>query len=625
MSCSQAKHDYKKWKEKNGKRFAVPCARREADLMSTIIKNKTGSKVVRYVMFDIDFKRTISKYKDSNSSRIVWHRVFEEIIKVHPTLAQYIEYITLSSSGTGIHLIIGITPLPLYTKSTAAQKMLKKTQIGIIQLLNEIGIGADENSRGLVRDFCSFRKDANVLFQNELLTDRLEKSAKLVEYKDFSGNKVMPTKTNRITPIQDLSTSTDKILCKMSIKGGYRLYRDSRVEPAFARLYLFAFGTPLDDCPVKKPAMFGTTKNSFELTSEEIELITGKDRRNFANYRQTEEFNALFECEKISGTFEEGIFQISLKESGNMKRRVDRAIIAARKNRFKIQINLVEPHLVDEDSRNTAIFNWGLALKFAGVSREICLAKLIELSRLIPGFETSRNCRLSQLRSTVNSLYNNKQENHGVEFDKELPHWLQIHNVQLQSPMEAAAKPLILSPTTKFSRRIREGFLGLGDVSIQEINKQTGSSFEKEETFTLSSQSVPAKLNLTVISFDKRIGFFIEKKLILNLKHSRHYKLAKVVEHIEENIIYDKIWKVTHKRHNCKDYRTYADQLYTNDTYALKAEQICGRKADRAVSIDEFKRKKLEREMNASVSFEEFTQMHAEAPAFDYDESMFEE
>ena len=625
MSFSQARHNHKKWKQIDGKRFAVPCARGTADLMSTVIKNKTGSQVVRYVMLDIDFKRTISKYKDSNEKHIVWHRVFEEIQKIHPTLAQYIEYITLSTSGTGIHIILGVTPLPLYNKSIAAQKMLKKTQSEIIQLLNELGIGADENSRGLVRDFCTFRKDSNLLFKNELLTERLEKSAKLLSYEDAYGNKVTPTKTNRITPIQDLSTSTDRILRKMSIKGGYRLYRDSRVEPAFAKLFLFAFGTPLDDCPVQKPCMYGTSKNSFELTSEELELITGKDRRNFANYRLTDEFRALFECEKISGTFEEGIFKLSLKESGNMKRRIDRARIAANQNRTKMEINLIEPHLVDEDSRNSAIFNWGLALKFSGVSREVCLAKLVELSKQIPGFETSRNCRLSQLRSTVNSLYNNRAETHGAEFEKELPHWLQVHNVQMQSPMEAAAKPLILSSTTKSSRRIQGVLLEQGFDSIHEVNKEIGKSFEKEETSNLLFQSVPAKLNLTVVSFDKRIGFFIDKKLILNLKHSRHYKLQKVVEHIEKNILHEKIWKVSHKRHNCKDYRKYADQLYTNDTYALKAEQICGRKADRAISIDEFKRKKLEREMNASVSFEEFTQMHAEAPLFDYAESMFTE
>ena len=631
MSGLGSRFEYKKTAIKEGNRVAYFCTRDEADWQSNCILNKfidedgqyQALKLLRYIRIDVDAEKCspkmLTKEGVINVNKVKWI-----LSKKHKVLLNQIEYITKSTSGKGVHILIGLSSLPLNEDTSHAQNFVRKIQLDIIDILNEFGIGADKSSTGLVQDFCTYRKESNVLLHNEVLTKRIDNSAKSRSKLDTQGVSILQTKASRPKFLNILNDANNRVMIELGIKGSFRLYHDDRVEKPFARLVLFLMGM-LKDCVIQKDSMFYATQNAIELSIHEIELIMESCKRNFANYRKTDEFKKLFHIEKVSGRFEEGRYTISLVDSKDLDKVIKRAInvLSIKKS---IRFNLVQPEFVADGARNQSVVSWALALKFEGIAQEVAVAKIQELVKKIPGYETSDSCRRAQVKCTVRSIYNHQKENYGCKLGTDsLPDWLKVEDVIFNE--EEPPKPLITSATITLGRRI---LLAAGEqdyTNILAMGNQISTSFEKEKTPDLISQSSPDVFSVTVVSFKQRIGFYLNKHLVLILKKSRHYKLSNAIIHIEKFILDDKvkIQKIHHKRHNCKDFRFYAEQLYADNMYALRADQVCGRKADKAISIAEFKKHKFEREMSRSLSLEEFESIHSGAPEFDYHPSIFSE
>ena len=562
MAYEGGRYRYKKYGEENGVRVAAICFREQnPDLQSSYFYNLDGSEALRHIMLDIDADKTSPEFKDENGV-VSWPKMACFLSVLFPHLLRQIEYVVRSHGKKGLHILIAITPLPLNLKTVAGQLLARKVQSNVIQILNFCGIGADPAAIGLRRDFATFRNSENVLHHNRILTKKIENTAKLRPYVDEDGVLVAPTNRPRI--LNDLSASCDKVLKQLHIKNGYRLYGDLRVEKPFARLFLFLMGMYKQDFKT-----FFACMNSIELTINELEEIMETNRRNFANYIESEEFNEIFHIEKVSGLFETGRYRISLKDSQHLDKRIQRALQVLSTTLSTINFRLIPPELVEAGFKNTAIVSWALALKWQGVAEDLALLKIQALVKLIPGYEESKSCKNSSLRATVGSIYRNRREMQGSKTSESLPNWLDVSNVKTL-PQQSK------SSSTLFNSR-----------SIHSSAPRTTESHVSSPILNLDPilQGLPRVQKIKSVSFKHRVGFFYNNELILVVVKNRHYVLSKVLEHIETNILktdikFDVLKDVIHVRHNTKEYFNLAKHLYSDDDalYAIKAQHICGLK-----------------------------------------------
>ncbi len=601
---------YKKFElNVEGDRIAQRCFREQnPDLQSTYFYNYDASEVLRFLRIDLDAKNTIAEYLDENGA-ISWKKIAHKLKEDFPELLRQIEYVTISHGKKGLHLVMGLSPLPLNDKTLPTQNLARKVQSEIITILNFLGIGADEAGKGLKQDFSTFRNASNVVHHNKILTKKIENLAKHKPYQNEEGVIVYPV-NSRPRILNDLSKTCDKLLKTLQIKNGYRLYNDLRVEKPIAKLFLFTLGMYKQDLQIASNTFFAWT-NEVELSIDEIEFIMETSRRNFANYITSEEFNELFHITKVSGLFETGRYRISIKDKICIDKRIKRALQVLSSVSSSINFRLIPPELVSDGMKNSAIVSWALALKWQGVSQELACVKIQDLVKRIPGYEDSKSCKKSQLRATVSSVYRNKRELCGSRASELLPDWLDASNAKVLS---VKSKLTNTSSTRSLSR------------SILSLAKECSVLNELSPVLNLVPilQGVPGDPKIKTVSYKHRVGFFFNNELILIVIRNRHYKLTKIIEHIESNILkrdkkFDVLKDVIHLRHNTKEYFELSKQLYSydDDKFAIKAQHICGLKKSFAESLSEFKFKK-------SIPFEEHLKIH-DGYDLEYDENMFVE
>jgi hypothetical protein len=168
---------YKRWViDKNGSRAPYKCKKSgNPDLQSTYFVNQDKSEVLRFIRLDVDYDKSSHEFKTKN---VLSWELIQDKLKQYPHVFEAIEYVTRSTSGTGFHILFGIAPLPLDERTNGAQISARQLQFQVIQILNEIGIGADPAALGLKQDFCTYIKKNNLVYHNEILTKRIEKEAK---------------------------------------------------------------------------------------------------------------------------------------------------------------------------------------------------------------------------------------------------------------------------------------------------------------------------------------------------------------------------------------------------------------------------------------------------------------
>ena len=108
------RHVYKKFEvNAEGSRVARRVLRADSpDLQSTYIYNFDGSEVLRYIRLDLDAHKTSSEWKDETGT-ISWKKIAPSLRENYPNILRQIEYVTLSRSKKGLHILIGKTELVL--------------------------------------------------------------------------------------------------------------------------------------------------------------------------------------------------------------------------------------------------------------------------------------------------------------------------------------------------------------------------------------------------------------------------------------------------------------------------------------------------------------------------------
>ena len=456
---------YYKWvPDLNGELIPQRCSRTDnPELQSTYLYNQDGSEVLRYIRLDIDAEKTMDCWKDENGV-VSWALISRELEK-YPVIRKQVEKVILSRSKRGIHILIGIAPLPLISESIQAQLLARKIQSNLITCFNELGIGADPAGRGLKLLFSTYRNHDNLVHSNQILTKNIEKSAKKLG-------------AVRVNYLNILNNACEEMLEKLGIKKGNRLYPDLRLEVKIARLFLFSLGMyrPIE----VNSALFEnkvTTEqdyfdvinyaniNSIELNYEQIAEIMATEKRNiYGKFWDKKEIKELFNVEKTI----DNTIKISVKEKRNLHKMIQRALSIWNYQPSELKLNLIRPENVLDGSRNSAIVSWALAIKWSGIDSETALKCLTEMVKIIPECENAKkSCKKSQLKATINSIYRNRRELEGW-IRQELPEWIREYlpcNLAKKAASPAAEGGYAIS----LSRNIQAGSLSAEILHIKKF------------------------------------------------------------------------------------------------------------------------------------------------------------
>ena len=593
------------------------------DLQSTYLYNQDGSEALRNLFFDIDASRTRPQWKDEFGV-VSWPLIETFLAQEYPEILRYIEFGMRSHGGKGLHILLGFAALPLREQTFQTQMLCRWIQSSLIKIFNEIGIGADEGAKGLKRTFSTFQNEKNVVYRNGFLTNRIEKSA----------NKTAGAVQEPF--LFYIKTACNSALEKLGIKYGHRLYHDLRLEPKLARLFLFCLGmyepnVQKDESKIESHLLYTNPNfSSVNVTLDELaHIMKTKKKFIYKSFWEKEKIKRLFVTEKNEdGSMTITVNLVEIEEK--MDKLIERARAIHNYEPTDFKMNLVRPENVVDGLRNTAITSWAINLKWHGVAQEEAHNRLLELVKGIPDYESSSSCKASHVKATISSVYRNHREKFGIKLYCDLPEWLKANIPRYKATF--VIYPLSSSRTLPVPRllgsisRVWGGDLPDVDLSsfleglsegrkigsktpinlnpsgleeVQTIQEQTQGFVQnnenqdkKEFLFKSSSHN-----KLRTVTYNQRIGFYLNGELLLCLVQNRHYKLSPAVEYIEKKILHNQIKfdifkDVIHMRRNTKNYKRLALQLYDESVICLQAQHVCGYKKSYSESMDEYHLKK---------------------------------
>ncbi|BBH54615.1 hypothetical protein [Fluviispira sanaruensis] len=597
---------YKKWGiDSQGNKIPRIVKRsEEPDLQSTYLCNKDRSEILRYIRLDIDFDKSRFELRNSENTCLSWEAIQNTLSKF-PQIFEAIEYVTKSTSGKGFHILIGLSPLPLDGRTYGAQINARQLQQLLIEVFNELGIGADPSGAGLKQDFCTYRKVKGIVYHNELLTKRIEKESQKPSYINENGIKIVNNKEPFLT---NLLTYVKSVYEELEIN--YRLYPDIRVERCLSKLFLYLMGAYQPKIFEKRSlTLTGNFKKSvvkfpyvsphehIELEKDEIFKIMGTSSRTALRYFKMPEFNKLFNFELTT----DDTIKISCKYNKNVLKQIERAnkVLASNEIQTNVKLKLIEPYLVQDGERNLAIVNWAIAYKWNGYSEYETLEKIKLRVKQIPASETSRSCKDLQLKCTVHSIFSNRKELFGIK-KVNLPKWLEDDKYFIKSKNFSFIEYCLNMRPLFFSRSVapcgnrwhQNVKRCPNKVFVINRGKNGGlnvicfESFRKKKEVGIAFQALTRPLKIHAVSFNQRIGFFVQDKLQLCLIKNRHYKLGPVLHALSKILKRQVLYSdIVHMRKNTKLYNSLAHMLYDNDIFALHAQQICGNRPSKVENM----------------------------------------
>ncbi|APJ05275.1 hypothetical protein [Silvanigrella aquatica] len=537
----------------NGELVPQRCNRTDnPELQSTYLYNQDGSEVLRYIRLDIDAEKTIDSWKDENGV-VSWTLISRELEK-YPGIKRQIEKVILSRSKRGIHILIGLAPLPLISESIQAQLLARKIQSNLITCFNELGIGADPAGRGLKLLFSTYRNHENLVHSNQILTKNIEKSAKKLG-------------AVRVNYLNNLNNACEEMLEKLGIKRGNRLYPDLRLEVKIARLFLFVLGMyqPIEINSTLFENKVTTDQdylnnisyakiNTVELNYEQIAEIMATEKRNiYGKFWDKKEIKELFNIDKTI----DNTIRISVKETRNLHKMIQRALSIWNYQPSELKLNLIRPENVLDGSRNSAIVSWALAMKWSGIDSENALKCLTEMVKIIPDCENAKkSCKKSQLKATINSIYRNRRELEGW-IREELPEWISEY-LPCNLAKKAATPAAEGGYTISLSRNIQACRLSTDLLHIKKfyILRSDGFLYFHGKYYSCGLKHSKKKVKLLILDNMIHVyGFEDNLKIAVHKINTEKYKKFSVLEEHELDV----------------------EEIFLfNQNYILKAKSISG-------------------------------------------------
>ena len=605
------RHKYKQYYLNNeGERVAGYCKKQNADLQSCGITNPSSSVVLRYLMLDLDAHRAEEQWKNQDGS-LNWPKIYSYLCLNYPKISKYIEYATKSYSKKGVHIIFGFSALPLSDETRKMQSICAQIQSLLMDIFNEIGLGADTGARGLNRDFSTFQNKYNVLHHNKILTKRINNDDLKRKNKD---------KSNRTPYLLNLFYACQKTAKELEIISTYRLYNNIIVEEKLSKLFLYLMGLtnvkPMQkvnkDLSVEVIHKFKKCSEfeSVTLTLKQLEHISGLNERSIKNldFFNNIYINNLFNTEL---NFDKSV-TISAKKVSTISKRIARArrvLSNSSKVSNRIDSKLIRPENVQKGERNLAIWSWALYYKMAGYSDVEALNKIKLRVKYIENND-SLECKDVQINCIVKSMYSHLRQLIGIKPNC-LPEFLANDKLYSGLKLCSKIKPIELrrnpSPSGSPAPASLEGLkeeknneiivTPTGDPKFRPDLILINSIFAQNEDIKKIDNTKNNAVNLgikklTVVRYNRKIGLFNnEDKLILCVTDSRHYKLNNLIPKLKTLVDHDINGNsFFHPKKSNKKLGIWIAMI-DKIKNPISADSLCGRKKSFAKKVLEFKSK----------------------------------
>lgn len=395
QSKAPSHYQFAVWVYDEGKRYAMPVGgvarnkRPDFPLISTAVRNPTGTETLLWIHLDLDFKRAAARW--IRDGRMHWPTIAEHLKAEVPDLMRYLVAVTRSSGGKGLSLAIAVSPLELIDATAEIQQQAFRLQSTAIRILNRYELGADEGARGLKRLMPNF-------FQPDRLIDRDEMTEAIIH-------------TKRTRVIQNLTYALrfhSALRPQAKRERTDLLWPDIRVELPCA-----AFYTDLLDA--------AGPWGSVQLRAKEIMEKYGISKNSV--YKLLLSPPAWLGVVQIPG---EG-FRLTIKPSRQYSDRAFELLENGRKAGTTLAPFSVEcipaPESVLDGERNSWLVSVVLAAKWKGVHRSELLAALKHIVRRVQGFQSSQSMTRG-LHTIIRSLYHHRANRFGENHALLLPFWL---------------------------------------------------------------------------------------------------------------------------------------------------------------------------------------------------------
>jgi hypothetical protein len=580
VSAPSGHYQYKSWRQNaQGERVAQKHfglgASTQADLAANYYSNSNKTQTVFGIAFDLDAHRAKDCFKDAEG-KLDWNLIQPALQKEIPEVAALMCYVVRSTGGKGLGIVMAISPLVILQSTTLNQQSALKLQGRLLSVFDKMGIGADFGARGILRDLPNFKNPDKLIFQNQKILRELETARRSV-----------------VSELHKLLNERDK-----AARENERLYNDERVEKGLSKLVLWLLGAMNFDRSVVFDGQVIETKfpkipylSGWQMTISLRELIslTGLSEVFLRKF-----LSAPPKWLKANSCAKEG-WSLCIPLSKSVPWLLERSFYLMQKpqeltgtDSFNPQ-ELPMPFFVQDGERNAWIVNLALLYKWAGYSQECTLKKVTLRVQGIPGYETSRNCKL--IPSIVRSLFRRQPETLGIRERNTLPDWILddtlFRNTFKRVSARRGATPVVsLVPVPLAAVLTIPCLQTLGELF--QNNDET-----KRET----------KVFL-VVRRNQRVGIFEGEKLILCVT-KKHYKASRMLMHLAQSHGGLNIRLVSPRKSKQETFFEAVD----NSEFVLKGDDICGRKETRAEAFQKWRERKglheVRREMEQSGNFKE--------------------
>jgi hypothetical protein len=425
----------------------VACRRKFGEYVHSCILNPSdNTKNVFFVGVDLDASRADPENLDE-AGRIDEGKLISALERF-PQIQEHVTALKRSRSGTGIHVIFGISPFALTPSDADAsdprtqallniRKRSRITQAQLVEFFSELGLGADPAAIG--PRYWSNWIDGECIFKKERW-----------QY---------PLKRDRTPVLRLLSDSLRMILPEIRV----RLYPDARVELGVAKLLLTLLGEiePPDGWPRRMPM----DTSSAYLTMGQMQEVSGASDRFIRKL-----LAGMTDCPFLRGEYlaSERHWRVDLLIPQDFRRLLDRARVVVRTGGERLLTReskgtvapetLPQPKDVEDGQRNNFVWRLAALYRLVGIDEQEARSLAGHIITHIPGYLTSTSCK--QAPSIISSIYRSHSELFGLWPESKAPAW------SLRPSLLGAAKES-LTQEHFGAEQLIEGPPGVMDSSLE--------------------------------------------------------------------------------------------------------------------------------------------------------------
>lgn len=376
-------------------RHGVPKGRREEFplIATTVLNPSTSTETLIWLHFDLDFERADEIWREDGV--LSYRKISEALAAETPVFFKYLTRVTRSSGGRGLSLALAVSPLELIEETTHVQYLAHLLQGRMIQIMNFVGLGADEGARGLNRLMPNPFRESHAVDYNEIKEREVQlKRPRVIQEVLVSIGRHRAFRPQPKREQMDL------------------LWPNKTVEPSCAALYLDI---------LDQAGPWGSLQLSFK------EFRAYGFSRNTA-YKILAAPPRWLKCEVIAG---EGYRLILCAEKALSDRAqlIKDGVSVSNAEPLAPVFHMTRGHIsaperVLPGERNGWLVSLALSTKWKGIDLDSALKALKSAARRVPSYDSSLSLT-REFGRIVGSIYRHSKESFGQDSLIELPGWLE--------------------------------------------------------------------------------------------------------------------------------------------------------------------------------------------------------